>query len=268
MSTQDDNLMFRVRWEIDLAATDPRAAAQRALEIQRNPASIATNFEVTPHDAGPGAEATVIGFHEDAVDDTAVLVRRRRFNDLLDGYECGPGDWTMPTGPVSRDAAMRALPASRVPDGEGAERYLPGRYALVCESTSGHGYFVTNVADRREIDAAAAESARTGWAPVCYFDLDELAGDEPPVFEGDVIEHGGERWHVIRTENDLAEGVAFQWLHIDHDPAVEWLDGAAKRVDACECTIVERAEPDPRMPVRYGLARIVTTVAFNTTPSP
>ena len=271
MSTpRDSDQMFRVRGEIDLAATDARAAARHALEIQRDPASIATHFEVTRHGAGAGAEVTVVDFHEDDVDDdTNAPVRRRRFNDLLDGYECDAGDWTMPSAPVSRDAAMRALPASRVPDDdEAAERYLPGRYALVCESTSGHGYFITNVADRRDVDAAAAESARTGWEPVCYFDLDELAGDEPPVFEGDVVEYCGERWHVIRTEDDLAEGVPFQWLHIDKDPEAEWLDGAAERVDACECTIVERAEPDPRMPVRYGLARIVTAVAFNTTPTP
>lgn len=266
---------FRVVWEIDLCATSARVAAQRALEIQRNPASIATHFKVTPHGADPSTPATIVDFYEDPdpgaeVSDEIHDTRRRRFNDILDGYECGAGDWTMATAPVSRERAMRALPAARVAvDGAAAALYLPGRYALVCESTRGRGYFVTNLTDRAAIATAAAENLDEGWQPVCYFDLDELAGDEPPVFEGDIVEYAGAGdWHVIRTEDDHAEGVMFQWLHIDKNPNVEWLDGAAQRVDACECTVVQRADPDTRMPVRYGLSRITIAVAFNTVPSP
>lgn len=37
---------YRVKWEIDLDANDPQDAARRALEIQRDPDSIATFFEV------------------------------------------------------------------------------------------------------------------------------------------------------------------------------------------------------------------------------
>lgn len=37
---------FRVLWEIDISAEDERAAALRALEIQRDPESIATHFRV------------------------------------------------------------------------------------------------------------------------------------------------------------------------------------------------------------------------------
>ena len=37
---------FRVRWEIDIEATTPRDAAVKALEIQRDPESIATVFEI------------------------------------------------------------------------------------------------------------------------------------------------------------------------------------------------------------------------------
>ncbi len=39
--------MYRVKWEIDIDARTPRAAARKALAIQRNPESIATFFEVT-----------------------------------------------------------------------------------------------------------------------------------------------------------------------------------------------------------------------------
>jgi hypothetical protein len=37
---------YRVIWEIDVDAESPRAAACRALDIQRNPDSIATVFQV------------------------------------------------------------------------------------------------------------------------------------------------------------------------------------------------------------------------------
>lgn len=40
---------YIVRWEIQLDAETPKKAAERALEIQRDPASIATFFEVVKH---------------------------------------------------------------------------------------------------------------------------------------------------------------------------------------------------------------------------
>jgi hypothetical protein len=39
-------MQFRVRWEIDIEADSPKEAAQKALEIHRDPGSIATIFEV------------------------------------------------------------------------------------------------------------------------------------------------------------------------------------------------------------------------------
>jgi hypothetical protein len=43
---------YRVRWEIDLEADSCLEAAERALEIQRNPDSIATVFDVEDPDTG------------------------------------------------------------------------------------------------------------------------------------------------------------------------------------------------------------------------
>jgi len=37
---------YEVKWEIDIYADSPEEAAQKALEIQRDPNSIATHFEV------------------------------------------------------------------------------------------------------------------------------------------------------------------------------------------------------------------------------
>lgn len=43
----DDGMReYRVVWEIDLSASSPRAAAELALEIHRDPTSIATVFIV------------------------------------------------------------------------------------------------------------------------------------------------------------------------------------------------------------------------------
>lgn len=41
--------LYRVRWEIDLVAHSPKAAAQAALRIQRDAGSDAVVFEVAPH---------------------------------------------------------------------------------------------------------------------------------------------------------------------------------------------------------------------------
>lgn len=43
---------YRVRWEIDIEATSPTAAAERAREIQMDPYNIATFYKVAPYIAG------------------------------------------------------------------------------------------------------------------------------------------------------------------------------------------------------------------------
>ena len=44
---------YRVTWAIDIDAASPREAAQLAWDIQRDPDSIATSFEVTEPFGGP-----------------------------------------------------------------------------------------------------------------------------------------------------------------------------------------------------------------------
>jgi hypothetical protein len=43
---------YRVTWTIDIDADGPYDAARRALQIQRDPASIATVFDVTDRETG------------------------------------------------------------------------------------------------------------------------------------------------------------------------------------------------------------------------
>lgn len=52
---------FRVRWEIDIEAASPREAAQEVLDIQRDPQSIATVFEVTDRSTD---QTTTIDLHD------------------------------------------------------------------------------------------------------------------------------------------------------------------------------------------------------------
>lgn len=41
---------YRVIWEIDIVASSPREAAKQALEIQRDPESLATVFDILDED--------------------------------------------------------------------------------------------------------------------------------------------------------------------------------------------------------------------------
>lgn len=182
--------------------------------------------------------------------------RRERFNAILDGYECGAGHW--------RADFPGPLTTGRIP--VDATHAKPGRWALVTENP-GFGYFVENVEQRHDIERVAARDVQEGRQPVCFYDLDTLAGDEPEPGEDDVIElldgaqslpafeHPGP-YVIDSTETKDGETT----LNLSFD---------GERAGWCyvyECRVIERGEPDERMPVRYLLARIETFVAFNSTP--
>lgn len=46
--------MYEVRWIIDIEASSPQEAAEKALEIQRDSMSIATSFDVINTEGGRG----------------------------------------------------------------------------------------------------------------------------------------------------------------------------------------------------------------------
>ena len=56
---------YRVKWEIDVDTDTPREAAERALEIMRDPGSEATVFMVIPH----GSDPADIGYEIDLFDE-------------------------------------------------------------------------------------------------------------------------------------------------------------------------------------------------------
>lgn len=171
-------------------------------------------------------------------------IRYKRAQDICAGYEC------------EMDNSVR-----------GANRY--GRYAVVTEDVvRGNGYSVTRC-NRESISDVATEDMLNGHQPVCYFDLDVLAGDEPLLMEDDVVQYEGERYRVERVDEDLIEGEVARYLClVKPDTTIGNWDDWLHRVLDSDVELVKRAEEDDRMPVRYGIARIVTMAVFNTIPSP
>lgn len=184
--------------------------------------------------------------------------RARRFAMILEGYEAEGPDCTVPgAGRVEKtdDGTVTSHP----------------RYALV-EQRGDSGYYFVNLADSRsaiaELAAEGIRDAHGSAEPICFFDLDELAGDEPWIFEGDLVTYGDTRFRVERVDEELIEGEVGRFLClIDPDREADGWDDWDERAHEDEVEVLERGEPDERMPVRYGVAGIRTIVIFNTIPT-
>lgn len=199
--------------------------------------------------------------------DTLYANRRKRFNDILDGYECRNGDFKI-AAPAQPQFADRL-----VLEGREEELCRPGKWALV-EQCEGR-YFITNVINERDVASVAAQNVRAGWWPICYFDLDVLAGDEPMPQVGDLIcmlDHdqstpvtgdAAGTWYVVEQHGSEDDG---DGVYVKVDLARE-IDGEAEAWHTSDFVrVLEPANPDrdDRMPVRYGVAKVVTVVVFNT----
>jgi hypothetical protein len=168
--------------------------------------------------------------------------RAKRFADVLAGYEAEGPDSTVP-GAAKRDEQ-------------------PARYAVVTESTRGWGYFVNYATTLENVRECAAANLDEGWEPVCYFDLDELAGDEELPGE---VGYQGEEWMVHGRE----------W--VNGEPTDRWVlkkTPKDRRRRTYDWVTVDPAEvdlygwEDERMPKRYKVAGVRVDVAFNTRPEP
>ena len=73
---------YQVKWVIDIEADTPREAAERALEIMRDPTSTAQYFEVTDPDNG----FNIVDLFERPSDSELIAA----IVDVLDGKEWGP----------------------------------------------------------------------------------------------------------------------------------------------------------------------------------
>ena len=73
-------------------------------------------------------------------------------------------------------------------------------------------------------------------------------------------------FYVICCETETFDGVAYEKLCLSNDPDAHW-DNWIHKVDEQYVEIVESEHEDERMPVRYGLAKIIMQVIFNTIPT-
>lgn len=193
--------------------------------------------------------------------------RAKRLQDIMQGYEVyedGMPDSTVPgaSEPVVVNDVVRAHP----------------RYVLVTQYDDKGNYRLHLGESRNNIEQLAANAVFGEEMPVCYFDLDVLAGPEPRPDEGDKVvltDEGhtyindkslvGETFWVVGTETDTYDGQAYEKLYISRNEHAEYLSGDYDAlIDEQYVEVVESAYEDERMPVRYGLAKIVTQVVFNT----
>lgn len=112
---------FRVRWEIDLTADSPEAAARQALEIQRDPNALATIFEVKWRDPDN------VDAHGNG---SAHGKRGRKVKLLVDASLIGPEHAPMDPAECTLDG--RTYVAVEREDCKGCAADQPGRDAPIC----------------------------------------------------------------------------------------------------------------------------------------
>jgi hypothetical protein len=197
---------------------------------------------------------------------TLAETRAKRLQDVADGYEVGEDG--MPDASVPGAAStMRA---------EGKLIRHP-RFVLVTQYGDKGNYRLRLGRDKPNIEQLAADAVTDAYGAemvICYFDLDVLAGDPPRPSEGDVVSYQHEdvayKYTVERVDEDLVEGELSRNLCLVEvgRESDNW-DDYDHRVHEDDVELIERNSiEDERMPVRYGLARVVTQVVFNTIPSP
>ncbi|MGE0881890.1 MAG: hypothetical protein AB7O61_24825, partial [Acidimicrobiia bacterium] len=129
-------------------------------------------------------------------------IYEERFQRVLDGYEADGPDCTVP----------------------GASKG-PARYCVVTESTRGHGYFANYAETLADVETVAAANLDESWQPVCYFDLDVLAGDEPKLTAGDEILNEDGQWVEVTDIQQVSEDRwRVCWGDDDFDDRYVYLD--------------------------------------------
>jgi hypothetical protein len=204
--------------------------------------------------------------------------RAARLAMVLEGYEVGdegmPDSSVPGAARVEYEADLHTGSRDVVADLRKPRKPISHpRYVLLTQYGDKGNYRAYLANDLANVEQLARLAVCDGESIVVYFDLDELAGPEPLIYEGDVV-----RWapgdvsyayRVERVDEELVDGEVARYLCLveqGREPK-DW-DDYDHRVDEIEVVVVERAEPDERMPVRYRLAKVVVSVVFNTVPSP
>lgn len=187
--------------------------------------------------------------------------RAERLERVMEGYELDPSNmFDRPNSSVPGAARVERT-AQRYPcDTEAGKLVSHPRYVLVTQYGDRGQYRVTLAADLANVEQLARLAVCDGEAVWCFYDLDELAGPEPEITEGDTVAHpNAERFNLAPYVVERIE------LDQDDDPMAR----GGGQCWSCEILdVIERGSEDERMPVRYGLAKVVVSVVFNTIPSP
>jgi hypothetical protein len=210
---------------------------------------------------------------------TLAETRAERLQRIAEGYEIYEDGMPDPTVPGA--AQVEYVHGHKVLNP--VPRKHP-RYVLVTQYGDKGNYRLRLGDDLRNIEQLAADAVTDVYGaeqPICYFDLDVLAGPEPTPGEGDKVHltrEGQERvphnvdpgalYYVVGTETDTFDGEAYEKLYLSTDEGADYLNGTYDMlIDEHYVEVIESAFEDERMPVRYGLARIITQVVFNTVPT-
>jgi hypothetical protein len=198
--------------------------------------------------------------------------RAARLARVMEGYELDPSDPFDCPDPSVPGAARVEKTTQRYPcDVEAGKLVSHPRYVLVTQYGDRGDYRVHLAQTRSAVDQLAgyvyvAESGPE--TPICFYDLDQLAGPEPRPQEGDRVLYSEQELYVSWVREELIEGEVAYTYDLDPNPDADLDTAAELSVDPEEFEVIERAEEDERMPVRYGLAKVVVSVVFNTVPSP
>jgi hypothetical protein len=159
-------------------------------------------------------------------------------------------------------------PDSTVPGSSSSSE--PGRFAVLTDNNIRGGRSLDFADDLAAASKVGAANIDQGWVPLAYFDLDDIDGEEPPPREGDLVEYDGDEFYVVHASDELVEGAIhwLLWLDEEESKAAGPIDAAQHaEISQHDVTIVEREEPDHRLPKRYDVARVEAIVVFNTVPT-
>lgn len=146
-----------------------------------------------------------------------------------------------------------------------------GRWAVLAQGNDGKLLELTRCSSPARGQVVAESHIREGWAIRGLYDLDTLIGGEYEPREGDRVTycHADDPEHVYyvtAVQSDTCEGEYVDKFYLDDDQDA-FLDAEHMDLFADDLAVVEMAEPDDRLPVKYDVAGMVTTVIFNTVPS-
>jgi hypothetical protein len=260
LAESDDQTRKPSAGELAIALRGMRQAAERDTAGWQRPQQISREL-----DSGDLSRALVLlacaGIIERAIiQDTEATVCYRLARQLA--ADEAP---TATRGQLDTQRARRFEAVLAYHEADGPDPSTPGaasgpvRYALLSEHESSRSPFLNWAASREDAETMVASDLPLGWNAVCLYDLDELAGEQPPIQAGDIVRYQRRDLNVISCCQD-GEGRRLLWL--DMDPNVAFDDCEVSELDAEQATVIAAAGGDERLPCAYKVAETRTITIF------